>query len=312
MKTSKLLIIAIAATVSLFTACTAEEEDYPANRELVFQVGLKGTRATPDNSWSVGDFIAVKVGGVVKKYVITDLSGKAVGADKNNTFYWDELGASSVKVSAWSFGGKFVSSLEDSITIATDQSNYDNYKVNDFVYAKETTIKQGQTGTLTFYHQMARLNFNIKVEDAGETVSGMLIGGEDVYSQTLKKAKFYYTDTLSNFGWFEYYDDETMVTTVVTPYKEETAATGFDASFSAILIPVSIEGSFYEIKTSDGTKETSYPIESWYLSANDPDDPYRELYYDPGYEYTINITIKNKQLIIGNGKTAVTVNDWIE
>ena len=73
MKVSKLLIIAIAATVSLFTACTAEEEDYPANRELVFQVGLKGTRATPDNSWAVGDFIAVKVGGVVKKYVIKNV-----------------------------------------------------------------------------------------------------------------------------------------------------------------------------------------------------------------------------------------------
>ena len=308
MKTSKLLIIAIAATVSLFTACTAEEEDYPANRELVFQVGLKGTRATPDNSWAVGDFIAVKVGGVVKKYVITDLSGKAVGADADNTFYWDELGASSVKVSAWSFGGKYVSSLEDSITTVIDQRTYDNYKVNDFVYAKETAIKQGQTGTLTFYHQMARLNFNIKVDDANETVTDMFIGGEDDYSRPLLKARFFYTDTLSNYGWFEF-SDESMVTTRVIPYKEETAATGFDVSYSAIVIPITIEGAFFEIKTTDGKVVTSYPIESWNLSANNPDIG---LYYDPGYEYTINITIKNKQLIIGNGKTAVTVNDWIE
>ena len=82
-----------------------------------------------------------------------------------------------------------------------------------------------------------------------------------------------------------------------------------DVSYSAIVIPITIEGAFFEIKTTDGKVVTSYPIESWNLSANNPDI---ELYYDPGFEYTINITIKNKQLIIGNGKTAVTVNDWIE
>lgn len=310
MKTSKLLIIAIAASVSLFTACTTEEEDYPANRELVFQVGLKGTRATPDNSWSVGDFIAVKVGGVVKKYVITDASGKAVGADMANTFYWDDLGASSVKVTAWSFGGKYVSSLEDSISVVTDQRTYDNYKVNDFVYAKETTIKQGQTGTLTFYHQMARVNFNINVDDANESVSDMTIGmGEEDYSSPLKKAKFVYVDTLSNYGWFEF-DDETMVTAQVIPYKETTPLNGFDASYSAILIPITIEGAYFVIKTSDGTKETRYPIDSWSLKPTQ-EGFQNGLYYEPGYEYTINITIRNKQLIIGNGKTAVTVNDWI-
>jgi hypothetical protein len=155
---------------------------------------------------------------------------------------------------------------------------------------------------------MARLNFNIKVDDPNETVSDMVIGDEDEYSRPLLKARFFYTDTLSNYGWFEY-SDESMVTTKVIPYKEETAATGFDVSYSAIVIPITVEGAFYEIKTTDGKVVTSYPIESWNLSANNPDIG---LYYDPGYEYTINITIKNKQLIIGNGKTAVTVNDWIE
>lgn len=313
MKASKLLIIAIAAIVTLFTACTAEEEDYPAKRELVFQVGINGTRATPDNTWSVGDYIAVQVGGAVKKYIITDLSGKAVGADAANTFYWDELGVSSVKVSAWSFGGKFVSSLEDSITVVADQSNYDNYKVNDFIYAKQTTIKQGETGTLTFYHQMARINFNIKVEDANESVSSMTFGfGKEDYSSPLMKAKFIYADTLSNYGWFEF-DDEFMETDKVIPYKEDSAPTGFNVSYSAILIPITIEGAYYEIKTSDGTNETRYPIDSWSLVSNNPNDPNSNgLYYEPGHEYTVNITIRNKQLIIGNGKTAVTVNDWIE
>ena len=310
MKVSKLLIITIAAIVSLFTACTAEEEDYPANRELVLQVGVEGTRATPDNTWTVGDYLAVKVGESVKKYVITDASGKAVGADLANTFYWDDLGASSVKVTAWSFGGKFVSSLEDSITVVSDQSNYDDYKVNDFVYAKQTTVKQGETAMLNFYHQMARVNFNIKVDDANESVSGITIGIEDDdYSSPLKKAKFVYVDTLSNYGWFEF-DEESMVTALVTPYKEKTPLKGFDASYSAILIPITIEGAYFVIKTSDGTKETRYQIDSYMLKR--ADNSQDEIYYEPGYKYDINITIRNKQLIVGNGKTAVTVNDWIE
>lgn len=314
MKTSKLLITAIAATAFLFTACTADEEDYAANRELVFQVGMNethGTRATTDNSWSVGDYIAVKVGGVVKKYVITDASGKAVGADAANTFYWEEMGVSSVQASAWSFGGKYVSSIDGEITIESDQSSYDNFKANDFIYAKETTIEKGKTGTLTFYHQMARLNFNIRVDDESEFVNGMTIGGLEQFSTPLKKATFQYPDQASNYGSFVF-NDETMVNAAVTPYKEETPLKGYDASYSAILIPISVEGIAFTIKTSDGKQETSYLLASWSLLSTDPDDPYAGLYLGTGFEYTVNITIRNKELIIGNGKDAVTVADWIE
>lgn len=311
MKVSKLLIIAIAATASLFTACTAEEEEYTANRELVFQVGMNemhGTRATPDNTWSVGDYIAVKVGGVVKKYIITDASGKAVGADAANTFYWEEMGATSVQASAWSFGGKYVSSIDNGISIETDQSSYDNFKGNDFIYAKETTIEKGKTGTLIFYHQMVRLNFNLKIEDEREFISGLIIGGPDENSTPLKNAKFQYPEDASNYGSFVF-DDAAMETANVTPYKEETELKGYDVSYSVILIPISVEGATYTIKTSDGKKETNYQIDSWSLTSNEPNNG---LYYEPGFEFTINITIRNKQLIIGNGKTAVTVNDWIE
>jgi len=309
MKVSKLLITAIAAMVSLFCACTAEEEDYPANRELVIQVGMEGTRATPENSWTTGDYIAVQVGESVKKYIITNTSGKAVGADMANTFYWDDLGETSVKVTAWSFGGKYVSSLEDSISIASDQSNYDDYKGNDFLYAKSTTVKQGETNTLNFYHQMVHLHFNIKVDDSNESVTGMTIGGEEDFEKPFKKAFFYYTDTLSNFGWFEY-SEENMSTAIITPYKEETAATGYEVSYSAILIPIVVEGAVFNITTSDGTSETTYSLNSYDLKPNTQSQEF--IVFEPGYKYTINLTIRNKELIIGEGKTAVTVVDWSE
>ena len=111
MKLSKLLIIAIAAL--FFSACTTEEDGSFTRHELVFQVcmGNNETRAITDNSWSEGDFIFVKVGEDVKQYKITFDENSipiAEGVDADNTFFWEDLAVSSVTVTAWSFGKKYV------------------------------------------------------------------------------------------------------------------------------------------------------------------------------------------------------------
>ena len=134
MKLSKLLIIAIAAL--FFSACTTEEDGSFTRHELVFQVcmGNNETRAITDNSWSEGDFIFVKVGEDVKQYKITFDENSipiAEGVDADNTFFWEDLAVSSVTVTAWSFGKKYVDSLKGTITLESDQSNEEDFYNSD-------------------------------------------------------------------------------------------------------------------------------------------------------------------------------------
>ena len=125
MKISRFLIIAIAASTSFLTACTSEEEEASARHELVFQLGMGNaeTRATPEGTWTVGDYIAVKVGNTVKQYIITSTDGKAKGINYDNTFYWEDLGESSIKVTAWSFGKDYYETLPSVITVLQTVSN---------------------------------------------------------------------------------------------------------------------------------------------------------------------------------------------
>lgn len=323
MKLSKLLIIAIGAL--FFSACTTEEDDSLTRHELAFQVsmGYQETRAIPDNSWSEDDYIFVKVGEDVKQYKVTfddDGSPKAVGIDVSNTFYWEDFEGTSITVTAWSFGKKVVNSLNGPITIEGDQSKEENYYNNDFLYAPSTTIRKTATPELTFYHQMARVNINIKC-DEGATISKVEIGTLEMASPCIFEATFTEPtasadeDSDPNHGYFEMIEDEEgdgddeEERVPVIPYQVSTVG-GYDDSYSAILIPFPYESFGICITLEDGS-QYSY-IGGIY--EYDVEGPYP---FDPGTVNTFNITIKNKVLTVdgfvnemGDPIDPVSVNDW--
>ena len=319
MKLNKLLIIAIAAL--FFSACTTEEDDSFARHELVFQVcmGNNETRAITDNSWSEGDFIFVKVGEDVKQYKITFDDNNvpiAIGSSSSNTFYWEDLNESSVTVTAWSFGKKIVESLDDIITIEADQSNEEDFYNSDFLYAPSTTVKKADVSQLTFYHQMARVNINIK-SDEGAEISKLELGTLEMASPCFLEATF--TEPTDEgydpyHGYFEIIEDEgeegeEEERDPVIPCLVSTVD-GYDASYAAILIPFPCESFGIVITLADGSK-FSY-IGGIY--ENTSDDVYP---FDPGTVNTFNITIRNKQLTVdwavdptGQTLDPVAVNDW--
>lgn len=264
MKLSRFLIIVIAASTSFLTACTSGEEEASARHELVFQLGMGNaeTRATPEGTWTVGDFIAVKVGNTVKKYIITSTDGKAKGIDTANTFYWEDFSESSIKVTAWSFGKDYYETLPSAITVKTDQSSDENYTASDFLYAKETTITKRASLNLTFYHQMTCLGFYINIAEPVE-VNSVVLGGDIDYGDNMPFIKANYSEpTIEATGYFpDYgefvidYAEEDIMGTIIA-HKGDNV--GDAQTFTAILVPLG-PNDVYEtlpvyITLEDGTK----------------------------------------------------------
>lgn len=315
MKLSKLLIIAIGAL--FFSACTTEEDDSLTRHELAFQVsmGYQETRAIPDNSWSEDDYIFVKVGEDVKQYKVTfddDGSPKAVGIDVSNTFYWEDFGGSSITVTAWSFAKKVINSLDGTITVELDQSEEQDFYNSDFLYAPSTTIRKTATPELTFYHQMARVNINIKCDEEAE-ISSVELGDRNnqilIYHQATFTEPFVEEDDEDADPNHGYFDVDYDYATTITPCKVSTV-TGYDASYSAILIPSPIESFAITITLSD---RSNYSYIGGIYDYN-PEGPYP---FDPGTLNTFNITIRNKELTVdgfvnemGEPIDPVSVNDW--
>jgi hypothetical protein len=300
MKFSKFLIIAIAASASFLSACTADDDDVLAKRELVFRVSMdeKETRATAGGTWQAGDLIAVRVGDEVKMYTID--SDVAHGIDADNTFYWEDFNESSVMVTAWSFGSREVRSFDNAVTVESDQSTDENYGASDFLYAKSTSVTKGSITQLVFCHQMGRLNINIKLDEETE-VEKVTIGNPDTESKCFIAATFEEPTGEDNYGKL-YITDENQETDVITTYKEATPAEGYDASFSACIIPYQYEDVDCFITLSDGSK-----FSFWFRIFD------TSLSFEEGYVITANVTIKNKQLSVGIPVTQnapVTVEDW--
>lgn len=311
MKLSKLLIIAIAASVSLFSACTAED-DYPARHELVLQLGLGDaeTRATPNGTWTVGDYIAVKVGNTVKQYEITSTDGEAHGKDAGNTFCWEDLGVSSVKVTAWSSGKVYYENFTSPITVQTDQRSDEDFTASDFLYASEKTITNGGNANLVFYHQMYRLVLSIRMDDDTETIESVTIGDiededypnycylggiftEPTYNQE--------TEEISNYGIFDFEEVGNETYGVIIAHKDKEDDNG-NIIYSAIMPPCT----FYEV-ISININLTSGSKCSCLLGTNESPIPD----FKEGKTRTYNIRVRNKELTVtstvGN---AISVKDW--
>lgn len=321
MKLSKLLIIVIATSAFLFTACSTEEDDSLTRHEMVFQIsmGNNETRATIDDTWTVGDTVAVRVGTTVKKYVVATTNGDVQGADKaNNTFYWEDLGGSSVEVTAWSFGKRYVETLDGLVTIFEDQSSDANFVGSDFLYATPTVItRESSLNSLQFYHQMALMNINIKLDDPSNGIKDVLIG-YDPYSVNYGGSgaisiigapfnvptKDVDTQEYPKYGEFDTYDGDNLEYGTIIPHQKETAEDGFTASYSAVMIPFGYESFIITLRLSDNTEFSFTPVYAEFIA---------------GTRVNYNITVNNGELSVDVGNNSgeaagsldpVTVNNW--
>lgn len=312
MKLSRFLIIIIAASTSFLTACTSEEEEASARHELVFQLGVGNaeTRATPEGTWTVGDFIAVKVGNTVKQYIITSSDGKAKGIDTDNTFYWEDFSESSIKVTAWSFGSDYYESLPSAITVKTDQRSDENFTASDFLYAKEMTITKGAPINLTFYHQMTCLGFHINVSEPVD-VNSVVIGGDPDLGEGMPFVKVNYsaptedvtTGRFPDYGQFVIdYDDENITGTIIA---HEGNPVGDAQTFTAILIPLGPKDVYESLPVFITLEDGTMFSLTLGIDVNSPQ-------CEAGGRQFYTINIKNKKLSVGSvaGGPAVTAADW--
>ncbi len=281
-------LMAVGALCAL-TACSTDcglGDTLAEPQPLVFnatQGELAGsvTRAATDGIWDGTEQVAIQInGGGAKCYKVAS-SGALTPSNSSDTFYRTDK--NNLSVTAWY---PYSASQPTAPTIVLDQSTKANYESCNLMTATATAV-YGQSTTLTFAHQAARLVLHITDTE-----------GSSVTNATVK----------FTIGGKEY-----------TAYHE----TGSD-SYSILVAPntsVTSGADFVSITTTDGTykgaapaaatftKGTSYEY-NFSLQSEDT-TPYLTFKADSeqGFKMTLaSSSLENKfQYSVGNGKwTAIT------
>ena len=231
-------------------------------------------------SFSENDLIAIAItrsgeSEVVKLYrVKSDGSLEYAGSDE--PFVWKST-SETVSIRAWSYGTSTDS--EDYLlaapetfdySLATDQTS----GYHELLYLKAAAKTYSSTPmTLTFYHQLSRIVFNVDHElDSALAVTSVSIGGAFHTS-----ARFSVPTGESNVGSW----DLKSATSSITPHKDATQ-TGYQHTYSIVVFPQTCakDSRLFTLTNSDGSY--SYDIS---------EDAGRTFAIANQYNYTI--TVKN-------------------
>ncbi len=281
-------LMAVGALCAL-TACSTDcglGDTLAEPQPLVFnatQGELTGsvTRAATDGTWDGTEQVAIQInGGGAKCYKVAS-SGALTPSNSSDTFYRTDK--NNLSVTAWY---PYSASQPTAPTIVLDQSTKANYESCNLMTATATAV-YGQSTTLTFAHQAARLVLHITDTE-----------GSSVTNATVK----------FTIGGKEY-----------TAYHE----TGSD-SYSILVAPntsVTSGADFVSITTTDGTYKGVAPAaatftkgksyEYNYSLQSEDTTPYLTFKADSeqGFKMTLaSSSLENKfQYSVGNGKwTAIT------
>lgn len=235
-------------------------------------------------TFSVGDLIAIavtKTGGSeeVKPYIVkSDGSLEYAGTD-SDPFIWRST-TETASVRAWSYGSTadlaYLTTAPETrdYTIEADQQT-NGYL--ELLYCKpQATGFSSSPISLSFYHQLSRVIFNVEQELSGTLpVSSVSVGNTSfplVASFTLPTGD-------SNFGTWT--TDGTTYGTL-TP-KEETAQSGYDHTYSAVVFPGTYakNSKLFTLTNSDG---------SYIYTITDPSGQT----LTTSNQYTYTISVKNK------------------
>ena len=217
----------------------------------------KDTRTTTafdgSGSFSENDLIAIAMtrsgeSEVVKLYrVKSDGSLEYAGSDE--PFIWKST-SETVSIRAWSYGTSTDS--EDYLlaapetfdySLATDQTS----GYHELLYLKAAAKTYSSTPmTLTFYHQLSRIVFNVEHElDSALAVTSVSIGGAFHTS-----ARFSVPTGECNVGSW----DLKSATSSITPHKDATQ-TGYQHTYSVVVFPQTCakDSRLFTLTNSDGS-----------------------------------------------------------
>ncbi len=122
------------------------------------------TRAATNGTWDGNEEIAIKIGDEVKKYKIADTSGTLELDASTTPFYRTDK--SDIEVKAWY---PYSDTEPAAPTVSTDQSS--NQESNNLMKAT-ATAKYGESTTLAFSHQTARIRLHLYKEGTTDNLTG--------------------------------------------------------------------------------------------------------------------------------------------
>lgn len=307
-----LLVAATAALTTILTlmSCSAADTattqnatpSQPIHEPIVVTAGtsMTVTRSTSDGtgtSWVSGDKVVLvvknfkdNVGGTenITEHIYqtaADGTGPALSPDDlANTNFWRSTTETKQIVSAWSYGTSTAPTLTSN-TISTYTLETTQTGTGELLYspgqekAYNVTPPATRAFSLTFYHQLAKVIFNVKADGPAPSITAatMTIPGSGTITAL---------DTGAHDGTWTPGSDAS-----ITP-KTETTAAGCIATYSAVVIPGDYNGkTLLQLATSNGTYKY-VPASTQTLS--------------PGMCYTFTITIKNGLMFY----ESVTVETW--
>ena len=187
----RLFIPAATALLFALAACTQDEladgsrlskEEYPI---VIHATGLSveatpqaapSTRASVDGDWQGVNSVALKMGDVVKEYIVTtsDADGykSATLSRENDPYYWTSRDP--ITVSAWWPLDNTDITQMPVVKVAEDQSNLADFQNSDFISAENQTVKFDDP-TLGFTHRTARVAIELKPGTGFTSVAGATV-----------------------------------------------------------------------------------------------------------------------------------------
>lgn len=291
------------------TAATTITPNQPIHEPIEVNIGsnLTVTRSTTDGlgeTWAGGEKVVLVVGNKVDgsdiptnpltEHTYQTVAGTDVAlspVNLANTNFWSSTTEKKKIVSAWSYGTNTAPTLTSntisSYTLETTQTS----GTGELLYSPGASTKAYPNSfSLTFYHQLAKVIFNVKADGPLQSES---ITGAKMYIP--KSGSFTTPDTgahdATTAGWT--FTDTTSPDNVteITP-KTETTTSGFLATYSAVVIPGNYNGkTLLQIATATNGTYKYVPT---------------SLTLNPGMCYTFTISIKNGLMFYEN----VTVNAW--
>lgn len=197
---------------------------------------------------------------VVKLYKVLS-TGYLQYAGSDEPFLWNSQ-SEQVSVRAWSYG----TSTRTANTLTPPESydysletDQDSNGYNELLYCKAMDKKCSDgTITFTFYHQLARVVFNVTHERTGTfSVNSSSIGNTTSFPVV---ARFSVPIGDSNYGTWA----TTSTYNTITP-KTETTQSGYEKTYSAVVFPATTYAEntkFFTIKNDDGNYVYSIPASS--------------------------------------------------
>lgn len=214
-------------------------------------------------------------------------SGGSLTLQSGYSPFWWKSTSETKKIRAWHLAdGSTSAEVPTEWSVKASQSSDANYQASDLLFAYGA-VRFGNTASLQFRHQTARVIVNVKKGSNISGISYVRIGSGDI----VQNGTFSIGDS-NSLTW-------TLGTTktTITPHKAASTASGYDATYEALLIPQPTAG-----KKMITVKTTDYDYSHEYTA------PSSAAALQPGEVRTYNITVTDDGLVVN--VSSLSINSW--